>query len=166
MKKIFSMAAVALFTACFVGCSKDDDTKVVSVSEVAGNYAVVTANYVLNADGTITLGGEGIEGFSIDAVKVTVSGKKITATDSDGDLLFESVDAVEASNGVAFNLAVNAAEIAEEGYTVAGFEKYQLGDKKYQGFYNAKEKTFDFALALITEDENAPDYVIEFVGQK
>ncbi|MDR2125406.1 MAG: hypothetical protein LBP63_01075 [Prevotellaceae bacterium] len=170
--KNFSMKALLILgiaATILVGCSKDDESNTVKVSEVAGDYAAAAAYYLLHADGSLTTtSSSGIE-LDIDLIKITVSGNKITAKNSDGDLLFESVNAVEASNGVAFNLALSAAfisEMAASGYISAGFEKYQLDNKKYHAFYDAKEKTVDFSLVLIASADQVPDIVIEFACSK
>jgi hypothetical protein len=168
LKSIFITLAVA---ALLVSC-KDDEPEKVSASEVAGDYVAVMATYMLHADGTITTTGEtgGIEDLiDIDLVKVSVSGNKLTAKDSDGDLLFESVNLVEAGNGVVWNLSIpqsTVSEMEEYGYTVAGFEKYEMDGKKYQAFYDAKEKTVDFSLAFVSSVEENPDIVVEFVCTK
>jgi hypothetical protein len=170
LKNLFIALAIA---TVFTSCSKEDNELTnVSINEVAGDYIAVMATYLLHADGTITTTSEtgGIEDLlDIDLVKVTVSGNKITAKSSDGELLFESVNLVEAGNGVAWNLALPTEIIpgmAEYGYTIGGFEKYQLNGKNYQAFYDAKEKQMDFSLVFINSTETIPDIVVEFVCTK
>jgi hypothetical protein len=154
------------FSSC---SSKDDEPANVSKNEVAGDYVIATASYLLNADGSITLTDEADDWLNIDLAKVTVSGNTITAKDSDGDLIFQSTNVVEASNGVVWNLAVDSEVISamkELGYDVAGFGKYLLEGKKYHAFYDAKDKGFDFSLVFIADNEETPDIVLEFAGTK
>ncbi|MDR3246546.1 MAG: hypothetical protein LBT50_08960 [Prevotellaceae bacterium] len=170
-KNILKLAS--LFFICqivFSACNNEIEPTDVSASEVAGNYVAVTATYLLNSDGTLSIAGDNFEDmFDIDFLKITVSGKKITAKESNGDLVFESVSVVEAGNGVAFNLALPSeliSDMEELGYTTAGFGMYQLDGKKYHAFYIAKEEHIDFALAVINEDVKIPDIVVEVVCNK
>ncbi|MDR2087618.1 MAG: hypothetical protein LBP72_10695 [Dysgonamonadaceae bacterium] len=168
----FSMKALLIWgiaATIFAGCSEDEKPNIVKVSEVAGDYVAATAYYLLQADGSLaTISANGIE-FNLDLVKITVNGNKIIAKNSEDDLIFESVNAVEASNGVAFNLALPAEIISHFetlGYSTAGFEKYQLDNKKYHAFYDAKEKTIDFSLVFIANEVQVPDIVLEFACSK
>jgi hypothetical protein len=173
MRNNFKTLFIALAAAIVLGSCKDDEPTAISVNEVAGDYAAVAVFYLLNADGTISTGETGtfdnMPDIEFDLIKISVSGNKVTAKDSDDKLVFESVDLVEAANGVVWNLAIPQdffSGMEESGYTVAGFEKYEMEGKKYQAFYDAKEKTIDFSLALISSIEENPDVVIEFVCTK
>jgi hypothetical protein len=170
MYKIIKPLFIALAVAIAFGSCKDDEPTAISASEVAGDYVAVTATYLLHADGSITTTSEtGDIDLDIDLVKVNVSGKTVSAKDSDGNLIFESRGLVEAANGVVWNLALSddiIQDFALLGYTVAGYEKYEMDGKKYQAFYDASDKTIDFSLVLINSNEEIPDIVLEFACSK
>lgn len=173
MNKIIKGLLLSLAVAVVaVSCKKEDEPKKVSVSEVAGEYIAVAATYLLHPDGTITTTNEigGLEDLlEFDVMEVSVSGNKVIAKDSDGETFFESVDLVEAENGVGWNLVLPAdfiAMMAEAGYETYGFENYELDGKKYQAFYDAAEETIDFSLAFVNSDENIPDIVFVFACSK
>lgn len=154
------LIGVVLLPLVFSSCN-DEDEKPDLPTQVSGTYDYETKLYFENGS-QLQYVGDDFDDVGTAIVSKTPSGFEMK---EGGEIQFRGTKLAAASNGVTFDIESQTVKFDDQNIIVEGYDGFDLGGVKYNGFYDtaSKELTGYLQFEGILTDENEEEHEVTFV---